>query len=207
MKLYYFCILVFSITLVGCSVVGIRNYEEPKYQALVQEDKFEIRLYSDVLVAQSTSSGAYKESSGSNFDRLAGYIFGKNKANKKMDMTAPVLQKKESEKMDMTVPVFQQQTGSDWTMTFVLPSQYSIETAPIPLDESVIVKVLPEVKVATLRFNGRLNADSIQENTQILEDWVKLKNFSAVARPYSAAYDPPWTLPILRRNEIHIPIE
>ena len=193
--------------LASCSAVGIRNYEEPRYQALVQEDNFEIRLYSDVLVAQSTSSGTYKESSGSNFDRLAGYIFGKNKINKKIDMTSPVLQKKESEKMDMTVPVFQQQENTDWTMTFVLPSQYSIDTAPIPLDDDVVVKVLPKVKVATLRFNGSLNEDSIQKNTQKLEDWVKQKNFNVVSSPYSAAYDPPWTLPMLRRNEIHIPIE
>ncbi len=205
MKCFYISIL--SITLASCSAVGIRNYEEPNYQALVQEDKFEVRLYSDVLIAQSTSSGNYKESSESNFERLAGYIFGKNIANQKMDMTTPVLQKKESEKMDMTVPVFQQQTDTDWTMTFVLPNKYTIDTVPMPLDENVTVKVLPKVKVATLRFSGRLSEDSIQKNTVLLEDWVKQKSFSAVASPYSAAYDPPWTLPMLRRNEIHIPIE
>lgn len=187
--------------------MGIRNYEEPNYQTIVQEDQFEVRQYSDVLVAQASSPGTYKESSGQNFERLAGYIFGKNKANEKMDMTTPVLQEQQSQKLDMTVPVLQQQSNTNWTMTFVLPSKYSIETVPTPLDENVTVKVLPEIKVATLQYSGKMNENNIQKHTQMLEDWVIKKGFNAVSSPYSAAYDPPWTLPMLRRNEIHIPIE
>lgn len=205
MKIFY--VVFLSILITGCSAVGIRNYEEPTYQTLEQENKFEVRQYSDVLVAQSTSAGNYKESSGQNFERLAGYIFGKNKANEKMDMTTPVLQEQQSEKMKMTTPVFQQQANTNWTMTFVLPSKYTLETVPRPLDENVIVKVLPKVKVATLQFNGRMNENNIFNHTQMLEDWLKQKGFNASANPYSAAYDPPWTLPLLRRNEIHIPIE
>lgn len=205
MKIIY--VIILSILITSCSAVGIRNYEEPKYQTLVEEENFEVRQYSDVLVAQSTSPGTYKESSGQNFERLAGYIFGKNKANEKMDMTTPVLQEQQSEKMDMTAPVFQQQTNANWTMTFVLPSQYTIKTVPVPIDETVTVKMLPKIKVATLQFNGRMNENNIQKNTQMLENWVKQKSFNAISSPYSAAYDPPWTLPMLRRNEIHIPIE
>ncbi len=200
--------LVFlSILITGCSAVGIRNYEEPNYQTLFKENKFEVREYSEILVAQSTSPGTYKESSEQNFERLAGYIFGKNKANEKMDMTTPVLQEQKPEKMDMTTPVFQQQSKANWTMTFVLPSQYNLETVPTPLDEKVTLKVLPTIKVATLQFNGRINESNLQKHTQILEDWVTQKSFTAVASHYSAAYDPPWTVPMLRRNEIHIPIE
>ena len=205
MKILY--ILFLTILMTSCSVMGIRNYEEPNYEVTVQEDQFEVRQYSDVLVAQSTSPGTYKESSGKNFDRLAGYIFGKNIANEKMEMTTPVLQEQQSEKMDMTVPVYQQQSDANWTMTFVLPAKYTIDTAPKPLDENVTVKVLPEVQVATLQFNGRMNEENIQKNTQMLEDWINQKGFNTVASPYSAAYDPPWTLPMLRRNEIQIPIE
>ena len=123
-------------------------------------------------------------------------------------MTTPVLKEPQSEKMDMTTPVLQQQTNTNWTMTFVLPSQYTIETVPTPLDENVTVKVLPKkVKVATLQFNGRLNENNIQWHIQMLDDWMTQKSFNAVGSSYSAAYDPPWTLPMLRRNEIHIYIE
>lgn len=196
-----------SVLIGSCSAVGIRNYEEPKYRTLDQEEKFEVRQYSDVLVAQTTSPGTYKESSAQNFERLAGYIFGKNKTNQKLDMTTPVLQEQQSEKMDMTAPVFQQQTNAEWTMTFVLPNQYTSETAPTPLDESVTVRVLPRVKVATLQYSGRMNENNIREQTKTLKDWIKQKGFNEIANPYSAAYDPPWTLPMLRKNEIHIPIE
>ncbi|MEM7401968.1 MAG: heme-binding protein [Pseudomonadota bacterium] len=200
-------LLFLFILVVSCSAVGIRNYEEPKYETTLKEGKFEVREYSDMLIAQTTSAGNYKESSGENFERLAGYIFGKNKAKKKMAMTTPAFQKEQSEKMAMTTPVFQQQSNTSWTMTFVLPSQYSIDTIPIPLDENVSVNVLPKVKVATLQFSGRLNEGNITKHTQILENWVMENNFMAKALPYSAAYDPPWALPLLRRNEIHIPIE
>jgi len=205
MKLIYAILLALLLT--GCSVVGIRNYEEPNYKIVLQEDKFEVREYTDVLVAQSTSPGDYKQSSGNNFDRLAGYIFGKNQRQEKMDMTTPVLQEQQSEKMDMTVPVYQQQSDSSWTMTFVLPSKYTLETVPQPLDENVTVTVLEQVKVATLRFSGTMNEENILKHTQLLQTWLKNNQLKAVAKPYSAAYDPPWTLPILRRNEIHIPIQ
>ncbi len=205
MKLIYSILLTILVT--GCSVVGIRNYEEPNYKVVLQEDKFEVREYSDVLVAQSTSPGDYKQSSGNNFERLAGYIFGKNQSKEKMDMTTPVLQEQQSEKMDMTVPVYQQQSDSSWTMTFVLPSKYTLETVPQPLDENVTVTVLEQVKVATLQFSGSMNEKNILTHTQLLQAWVNKNGLQAVAKPYSAAYDPPWTLPILRRNEIHIPIQ
>ena len=205
MKLIYSIFL--TILLTGCSVMGIRNYEEPNYKLILQEDKFEVREYTDILVAQSTSPGDYKQSSGSNFDRLASYIFGKNQSQEKMDMTTPVLQEQQSEKMDMTVPVYQQQSANSWTMTFVLPAKYTIETVPHPLDKNVTVTVLEKVKVATLRFSGTMNEANISKHTQLLETWVEKNELKARAKLYSAAYDPPWTLPLLRRNEIHIPIE
>ena len=200
-------VLLLAIFISGCSVMGIGNYEEPNYEVLMQEEAFEVRHYANILVAQSSTPGNYKEIAGKNFDRLAGYIFGKNVSSEKMDMTTPVLQEQQSEKMDMTTPVFQQQNNTNWTMTFVLPSKYTLETAPKPLDEEVTVKILPEIKVATLTFNGRLNEKNIQQHTLMLEDWVKEKGLSPIASAYSAAYDPPWTLPMLRRNEIHLPIE
>ena len=187
--------------------MDIRNYKEPNYKILDKEEYFEVREYSEMLVAQTTTAGTYKESSGQNFKRLAGYIFGNNAINENIPMTTPVLQQKKSEKMAMTVPVYQQQEASSWTMTFILPSKYTLETVPTPLDKKIYVKVLSNVKVATLQFNGSMNEGNIKQHTQKLKNWVKDKNYSVMATAYSASYDPPWTLPMLRRNEIHLPIE
>jgi len=203
-KLY---LLIISILITSCSVVGIRNYEEPNYTILVEEENFEIREYSEILVAQTTTAGTYKESSSVNFKRLASYIFGENVIKEKISMATPVLQENNSEKMAMTVPVYQQQKDTNWTMTFVLPSKYSLETIPSPLDVNVLIKVLPNIKVATLRYRGKMNETNVNKYTQILTNWLNTKGYRTTSNPYSAAYDPPWTLPILRRNEVHITIE
>ncbi|MFK7816608.1 MAG: heme-binding protein [Gammaproteobacteria bacterium] len=196
-----------TILITSCSVFGVADIEEPNYEVLLEEDNFQVRKYPDTLVAQTTTTGSYQETSSKGFERLAGYIFGDNVAKEKISMTAPVLREKKSEKIEMTAPVYRQQDDSDWIMTFVLPSEYTLDTAPTPNDKKVIVKQLPGNKVATLRYSGRMTEASLDEHTQKLENWVKEKDFSVIGMAYSAAYDPPWTLPMLRRNEIHIQIE
>lgn len=196
-----------TILISSCSVFGVGNYEEPNYEVLLEENNFQVRKYAETLVAQTTTTGNYKETSSQGFKRLAGYIFGDNVAKEKISMTTPVLRERKSEKIEMTAPVYQQQDDSNWTMTFVLPSEYTLETAPTPLDKNVVIKQLPGNKVATLRYSGRMTEASLNEHTKKLEKWVNEKDFSVIGISYSAAYDPPWTLPMLRRNEIHIQIE
>lgn len=196
-----------TILITSCSVFGVGNIEEPNYEVLLEENDFQVRQYPEILVAQTTTSGEYKETSSQGFKRLAGYIFGDNVAKEKISMTAPVLQERKSEKIEMTAPVYRQQEDSNWTMTFVLPSEYTLETAPTPNDKNVNIKQLPGNKVATLRYSGRMTEASLNEHTQKLENWVNEKDFTVIGSPYSAAYDPPWTLPMLRRNEIHLQIE
>lgn len=196
-----------TVLITSCSVFGVGNIEEPNYEVVLEENNFQVRQYSETLVAQTTTSGNYKETSSQGFERLAGYIFGDNVAKEKIEMTTPVLREKKSEKIEMTAPVYRQQDDSNWTMTFVLPSKYTLETVPTPINNEVVIKQLPGNKVATLRYSGRMTEASINEHTQKLENWVNEKDFSVIGIAYSAAYDPPWTLPMLRRNEIHIQIE
>jgi DNA gyrase inhibitor GyrI len=196
-----------TIFITSCSVFGVGNIEEPNYEVVLEEDSFQVRKYPEILVAQTTTTGDYKETSSKGFKRLAGYIFGDNVVKEKISMTTPVLQEKKSEKIEMTAPVYRQQDDSNWTMNFVLPSKYTLETVPTPINKNVVIKQLPGNKVATLRYSGRMTEASINEHTQKLENWVNEKDFSVIGMAYSAAYDPPWTLPMLRRNEIHIQIE
>ena len=203
-------ILLLSLTtllITSCSVFGVGDYEEPNYEVLLEENNFQVRQYAVTLVAQTTTTGNYKETSSQGFERLAGYIFGDNVTKQKIAMTAPVLREQQSEKIAMTAPVYRQQDESNWTMTFVLPSEYTLDTAPTPLDKQVVIKQLPGNKVATLRYSGRMTEASIHEHTEILENWIKEKDFSVMGKSYSAAFDPPWTVPMLRRNEVHIQIE
>ena len=196
-----------SVFLAGCTVFGIRTADEPKYQVLSDYGHIQIRQYPALVVAQTEVNADYKNSSSQGFQRLAGYIFGNNKKQHKMAMTVPVIQKQEAETMAMTAPVIQQKSGSVWLMAFVLPSEYSVATAPVPLDPAVLIKEIPGKKVAVIRYSGNLSEQGIEEKSEALKNWLDKQGYQAISSSRSAAYDPPWTLPFLRRNEVHIDIE
>ncbi|HEY5138420.1 MAG TPA: heme-binding protein [Methylococcales bacterium] len=196
-----------TLFLAGCSVFGIRSADEPNYQVLNDYGRIQIRQHPAMVVAQTEVNADYKNSSSQGFQRLAGYIFGNNKKQQKIAMTAPVIQEQEAETMAMTAPVIQQQSGAVWLMAFVLPSNYSVATAPVPLDPAVLIKEIPGKKVAVIRYSGSLSEQGIEEKSEKLKNWLTQQGYKAISPSRSAAYDPPWTLPFLRRNEIHIDIE
>lgn len=196
-----------SFLLSGCTVIGIRNAEEADHSVLYAEGNIQIRQYETLLIAQTEVTGDYEESGKIGFKRLAGYIFGDNTSSQKIDMTIPVVEENQSQEIAMTIPVYQQAETDKWTMTFVLPSQYTLETIPKPLDETVEIKQLPPKKVATIRYTGFIRAEKIEAKAIELKNWLDNHHYKSVGDPYSAAYDPPWTIPFLRRNEVHIEIK
>ena len=208
MRKYTQLLLVCSTSLLtACTVFGVRNSEEPKFTVLQEENNIQVRQYQEILIAQTQTNGTYKESSSSGFNILAGYIFGENQSQEKIEMTTPVLQKSQNEKISMTMPVYQQENSDTWTMTFVLPSKYTLETIPIPLNDKIEIKKVPEKKVATIRYSGFINTRKIKDNAKKLQSWLENNEYTSLSEPYSAGYDPPWTIPFLRRNEVHIEIE
>ena len=110
-----------SVFLAGCSVFGIRSADEPTYQVLNDYGHIQIRQYPAMVVAQTEVNADYKNSSSQGFQRLAGYIFGGNKKQQKMAMTAPVIQEQEAETLDMTAPVIQQKSGESLVDGFCTP--------------------------------------------------------------------------------------
>jgi len=53
-----------------------------------------------------------------------------------------------------------------------------------------------------------LNTQSkVQEQIDSLQAWIQSKGWSALGPAQLARYDPPWTLPFWRRNEIWIEIK
>ncbi|MBK8814732.1 MAG: heme-binding protein [Methylococcaceae bacterium] len=199
--------LLNSLFLAGCSLFGIQSEESPGYEILEKHGTVEIRQYRPFLVVQTEDAGDYESASKLSFFRLFDYISGKNQSKQKIAMTAPVLQEPKPEKITMTAPVFQEQSGQKWTMRFVLPSQYQLATAPQPTDPAVLIKEIPAKKVAVLEFSGFLNKNNIAEKKEELSTWLKENNLKAISESRSAGYNPPWTIPFLRRNEVHIDIE
>lgn len=191
----------------ACSVFGVQTAEEAPYTVQAKEGNIEIREYADLIVAQTAVTGDYEKSSGIAFRRLADYIFGNNRKEQSISMTAPVVQELENEEIAMTAPVLQEKSGQKWVMSFVMPARYTLETLPEPLDPDVEVKRVRGKKVASIRYSGLLTEDKITAKGKELLAWLDENGYKALSLPRSAGYDPPWTLPFLRRNEVLIDIE
>ncbi len=202
-----FLILSFIILfLQGCTLFGVRNYELLSYDVLVDEGDFQIRQYYDYVAATTKTEGDYSVNRKVAHDRLFDYISGNNVQNESIAMTAPVLQKTKGESIEMTAPVVQKKSENGWTMSFILPYEYTLEKAPKPLDTAVSIEKFQGKKVAVVTYNGSLNEESINSNTDRLIEWATQKGLSIKYPAYSAGYDPPWTLPWLKRNEVLVDI-
>jgi len=200
-------VLMTTFMLAGCSVLGKRTANEPQYKVLAEEGDIEIRQYGGMIVAETVVEGKYSQTSGIAFSRLAGYIFGKNRAKQKIVMTAPVLQEPVSEKISMTAPVIQEKKGNAWVMSFVMPEGYTLETLPVPLDPAVTLRQVQGKKVGVIRYSGLHSESNLQNYAGKLTIWLEKRGKKVLSEPRAASYDPPWTIPFLRRNEVHIDIE
>lgn len=189
-------------------VFGIRTEKTPSYKLIVQEDHFEIRLYDEYLVAETIIDDIdYKRASNIGFNILAAFIFGKNERQQQINMTAPVLQKNCAEQIQMTSPVMQEKTTSGWTMSFIMPSEYELSTLPKPLDQRIVIRSVHSHLVGVLRYSGFVSEAIIKNKTALLSEWLRAKSYVPIDLAKSARYDPPFTLPFLRKNEIHLSVK
>jgi hypothetical protein len=200
-------LMLTSLLFAGCSVLGKRSAAEPPYELLKHDGPFEVRRYGQMVIAETTvGEKDYGAATGKEFKLLAGYIFGKNRSKTSIKMTAPVLQERSSEKISMTAPVLQQRNEGSWTMAFVLPEGYTLESAPEPLDPEVKLREVPPSTVAVIRFSGLHSSSNLEKYGRQLRAWLEKQGYHALSEPRLASYDPPWTLPFLRRNEVQVKI-
>lgn len=200
--------IVFLLQLnVGCSVFGIRNTEQPEFEVLQSEGEFEVRKYAPQLIAKTTLEGGLDESSNDGFRVIANYIFGENLSGESVSMTAPVVQVPPSQQIAMTTPVVQSPSESGWTMYFIMPSKYTIDTIPKPKNDKVIIEELPSETVAINRYSGFFSEKKHQKKSHELLQWINSKGYRVISKPRSARYDPPWTIPFFRRHESQIKIK
>jgi len=181
--------------------------EESSYTVVEQVDDFELRMYEPSIVAETLVEGEFSEVGSEGFRRLAGYIFGKNRKQESIDMTAPVSQESASEKIAMTAPVNQETVDGKWRITFTMPAEYTMETLPMPLDDRVIVKQEPGRLIAAIRYSGTWSRDRYQEKEASLRSLIGEHGLKVVGEPVFARYNAPYTLWFLRRNEVLIPVE
>ncbi|TRW86332.1 heme-binding protein [Mycolicibacterium sp. 018/SC-01/001] len=192
------------------SIVGVRTVEEPHYIARPLTDRVQIRQYGSRIAAETTVSGEKQKALNTGFRRLAGYIFGGNHRDTEIAMTAPVSQaagKGANEEIAMTAPVSQTGNADEgWTVRFFMPSKWSLETLPEPDDENVRLVTVPPQTVAVLSFTGDRSAAAVAARGEELRTTLQDNGIEPKSEPTAWFYDPPWTLPFRRRNEVVIDI-
>ena len=201
-------VLAFLISLLIASTAMAT--EEPKFSIIEKSEPFELRSYAPQLIAEVKVEGDLDTASSQGFRLIAAFIFGQNQVSEKISMTAPVgIETTQSTKIAMTVPVgIEASKGSNnqWIFSFVMPAEYTLATLPKPLNPLVSIRELPAQKRAAITFSGFYNEDKVNEKTKALEEWIKSKQWQTIGAPQFARYNPPWSLPFMRRNEILITV-
>ena len=162
--------------------------EEPVYQVekAWETEQIEIRAYAPRVMAVTDMA----EDSDGGFKVLAGYIFGGNAEEQKIAMTAPV----------------QQSMAGEKEMAFMIPAEYALEDLPEPEDQRVSFREAPAYTAAVIQFSGWASADKADENWQQLRQFLIAEGIDITGEPTLNQYNPPWTLPFMRRNEIIVPV-
>lgn len=180
--------------------------EEPAFTVSAKEGAIELRAYAPMIVAEVTVTGERDRAINQGFRLLADYIFGNNAPNAKIEMTAPVTQAPAGQNIAMTAPVTQTGGGNEWVVRFVMPGEYSLQTLPAPNNPAVRLLEAPGARMAAIRFSGLAGGETLARKTAELEGYIAANGLRAAGPATFAFYDPPWTLPFLRRNEVLIPI-
>lgn len=198
-----------SFLLIGF-VSAAHAVEEPAFEVVQQLDGAEVRLYAPYVVAEVTVAGPADQAGSAAFPILAGYIFGKNKGEKRFDMTAPVTQTPATEaepvKMAMTAPVTQAATPEGFLVQFVLPSGVTLAAAPEPEDARVRLREVLGQRVAVIRYSGFWSQANEREHLAKLQRILREAQISWTGEPVLSRYDPPFMPWFLRRNEIWLTV-
>jgi effector-binding domain-containing protein len=194
---------VIALMIIGASLSGtiMSRVEQPSYSVVESWGDIELRDYPQLIAAEVEVPGERKQAINAGFRMIADYIFGNNAPRQKIAMTAPVTQQA-GEKIAMTAPVSQQAVGSMWKVRFIMPSRYTLDTLPTPNNPDVKLIRVPAERVAVIRYSGSADEDSISRHRKLLLERIAQQGLTVNGEPTMAFYNPPWTLPFLRRNEI-----
>jgi len=192
----------------AAATVGVRaGTPEPHFDIIDRVGDVQIRRYGERLAAETEVRGGDEDGRYEGFRRLAGYIFGGNIKGASIEMTAPVQQA--SERIAMTAPVGQVVEGQGvWRIQFFMPADYrSLGDLPQPKDPSVHLTVAPPATYAVLTFSGSRDGEAMRAKQGELLAALAGSVWRARGEPINWFYDPPWTLPMFRRNEVAVAVE
>jgi hypothetical protein len=211
-----FHIAVAVVAILGAAAVAVSQSTaaetaEPVFALVEQAGSFEIRDYAPHVVAEVIVPAGLGGGMNAGFRPLADYIFGNNRMDagspRDIAMTAPVTGQRVAREIAMTAPVTGQTTGAGQSrVRFIMPAGETLDTLPRPNNPAVRLIAEPARRYAVVRFSGLANDGAIARHTGELRAFMAGRNMTGTGEPVTAFYDPPWTLPFNRRNEIWIEV-
>lgn len=199
-KFFYLILVIILISIFMLWQMFAYKVPEPNYVVIKADGNIEIRKYSAVLAAQVEVAGDRSTAINKGFRILADFIFGNNKAENKIAMTAPVIQ--QNTEISMTRPVALQKKANKWIIRFIMPPGYTIVNLPKPKDNAIMILQIPEKEYVVIRFSGSSREANLSKYVNLLESYTSKNMLTVTGQPIFAFYNPPWILPFLRRNEI-----
>jgi DNA gyrase inhibitor GyrI len=198
-----------QLALLSLGFLGVNAHaiEEPAYTVIRQYQVFEVRQYAPYLVAEVNVSGPASEAGNQGFEILAAYIFGKNKGDRKIQMTAPVTQSPEPRKIAMTAPVTQAASDMGFVIQFTMPKEFTFDTLPEPLDSRVKLRELPGGRYAVIRYSGRWSESNYADHLTQLQQAVTAEGIPSRGEPIYSRYNAPFVPWFMRRNEIWLQVD
>jgi hypothetical protein len=161
-----------------------KRTEEPYYAVLrTLEKAVEIREY-DPQIRAASQMGQENRS----FGVLSEYIFGNNDRSEQIGMTAPVVTHRDK-------------------MSFIMPKRYNLESLPKPINAQIEIDQVQKCKVAVIRFSGFTSPKKMDEQAEKLLMALENNEIRTKGEPFLMRYNPPWTLPFLRRNEVAVEVK
>lgn len=176
--------------------------EEPEFQVVRKLGDIEVRQYAGYTVAEVVVPGPSGEAGNQAFPILAGYIFGKNKDERKLEMTAPVTQAAIPVKLEMTAPVTQAAAPGGFVVQFVLPKGVTLAKAPEPVDARVHLREVASSRVAVIRYSGFWSDANYSNHLEQLQAALRTADIAWSGEPVYSRYNAPFTPWFMRRNEI-----
>jgi DNA gyrase inhibitor GyrI len=183
--------------------------ETLRYDILKQDGDIELRQYNSYILAQVESSSDMKGATYSGFMKLFNYISGNNTNKAKIRMTIPVTEEQvsTSEKIPMTAPVTTERSSNNaYVTSFVMPSNYTMETLPEPKDKSITFKQVPAHRAAVIKFSGRMNEELAGKKIEELDQWLRKNHLEPRSNFIMAQFNPPWIPGFMRHNEVWVEI-
>ncbi len=175
-----------------------RAAEKPQFDTLREDGSFTLRSYEPMLVAEVTMTGSRHNTQTRGFQRLADYIFAKNRPGERITMTAPVFQDRPDKAPS------EGQVGQ-WRVRFVMPREYSRATLP-PAPSDISIDEVAGRRMAAVRFSGSADGEQLREQAEELRRWIVRQGLQATGEAEYAFYNSPFVPPFLRRNEVLIPV-